>query len=100
MRVGRVDTLIVVALGIVWIPVMRHVSGALYEYLQSVQAYLGPPITAVFFLGIFVRRVNGAGATTGLAVGFALGLSKLAAQILSNTSASCFSRSALSWCWS
>jgi len=84
VRVGRVATVIVVGLGIVWIPVMRHVSGALYEYLQSVQAYLGPPITAVFFLGIFVRRVNGAGAMTGLAVGFALGLSKLAAQILSN----------------
>lgn len=84
VRVGRIATAIVVVLGIAWIPVMRHVSGALYEYLQSVQAYLGPPITAVFFLGIFVRRVNSAGATTGLAAGFSLGLFKLAAQILSN----------------
>jgi len=84
VRVGRVATVIVVALGVAWIPVMQHVSGALYEYLQSVQAYLGPPITAVFFLGIFVRRVNGAGATTGMAVGFTLGLLKLTAQILSN----------------
>ena len=84
VRVGRIATAIVVILGIIWIPVMRHVSGALYEYLQSVQAYLAPPITAVFFLGIFVRRVNGKGATTGMAVGFVLGLAKMTAQILSN----------------
>ncbi len=82
--VGRLATAVVVVLGIVWIPVMRLVSGALYEYLQSVQAYLAPPITAVFFLGVFVPRVNGAGATTGMVAGFLLGLSKLGAQILSN----------------
>lgn len=84
VTVGRIATAAVVVLGIVWIPVMRHVSGALYEYLQSVQAYLGPPITAVFFLGIFIKRVNGPGAVAGLLVGFALGISKLTVQIFAN----------------
>jgi len=84
VRTGRIATAVVVALGIIWIPVMRLVSGALYEYLQSVQAYLAPPITAVFFLGIFYWRVNGIGATTGMLAGFALGLAKMGAQILTN----------------
>ena len=82
VRVGRIATGVVVLLGLAWIPVMQYVAGALYEYLQSVQAYLGPPITAVFFLGVFARRINGKGAVAGLLAGFALGMAKLAAQIL------------------
>ncbi|MBM4032691.1 MAG: sodium/solute symporter [Planctomycetes bacterium] len=82
VRVGRIATAVVVLLGIAWIPVMRFVAGGLYQYLQRVQAYLGPPITAVFFLGIFIRRVNGAGALAGLVCGFLLGMAKLAAQVL------------------
>jgi len=82
VRVGRIATVVVVVLGILWIPVMQYVSGALYEYLQTVQAYLAPPITAAFFLGVFAKRINGAGAVAGLIGGFILGMAKLAAQIL------------------
>ncbi len=82
VRAGRVATAAVVVLGVLWIPLMKLVPGSLYKYLQSVQAYLGPPITAVFFLGIFWRRINGFGAVAGLAVGFLLGLSKLGCQVI------------------
>ena len=61
---------------------MRYVSRGLYLYLQSVQAYLGPPITAAFFLGVFWKRINGKGALAGLICGFVLGMVKLAAQTL------------------
>lgn len=57
-------------------------AGGLYVYLQSVQGYLAPPITAVFLLGLFFRRVNRTGAVWGLGVGFALGLAKLTIQAL------------------
>jgi SSS family solute:Na+ symporter len=82
VRVGRIATAVVVVLGMAWIPVMKYVSGTLYVYLQEVQAYLGPPITAAFFLGVFWRRINGKGAVTGLIVGFVLGMSKLALKVL------------------
>lgn len=49
-------TTVVVILGILWIPIMQNISGVLYEYLQSVQAYIAPPITAVFLLGILVNE--------------------------------------------
>jgi solute:Na+ symporter, SSS family len=81
VTVGRLATAVVVVLGLLWIPVMKLVSGALYEYLQSVQAYMAPPITAVFFLGVFWRRLNGYGAVTTLALGFFLGLAKMGCQI-------------------
>lgn len=81
LAVGRVATTVVVVLGIIWIPVMYKVSGGgLYQYLQSVQGYLAPPITAVFFLGLFWKRINSAGATWGLAGGFVLGMIKLTVQ--------------------
>ena len=81
LMVGRIATTVVVFLGIVWIPVMAKVSGGgLYQYLQSVQGYLAPPITAVFLLGLFWSRVNSAGATWGLAGGFGLGMIKLTLQ--------------------
>ncbi|NJD10435.1 MAG: Na+/glucose cotransporter, partial [Gemmatimonadetes bacterium] len=81
LNVGRIATATVVGLGIIWIPVMARVSGGgLYQYLQSVQGYLAPPITAVFFLGIFWKRINSAGATWALAGGFILGMIKLTIQ--------------------
>jgi SSS family solute:Na+ symporter len=81
LNVGRAATAVVVVLGIIWIPVMYKVSGGgLYQYLQSVQGYLAPPITAVFFLGMFWNRINSAGATWGLAGGFVLGMLKLTLQ--------------------
>lgn len=83
VNVGRLATLVVVVLGIIWIPVMAKVSDeGLYEYLQSVQGYLAPPITAVFLLGLFFRRINRLGALLGLGVGFALGMIKLTIQTL------------------
>jgi SSS family solute:Na+ symporter len=81
LMVGRIATATVVGLGIIWIPVMAKISGGgLYQYLQSVQGYLAPPITAVFFLGLFWKRINSVGATWGLACGFVLGMIKLTIQ--------------------
>jgi len=78
VTVGRVATVVVVAMGIIWIPVMQRISqGGLYKYLQSVQGYLAPPITAVFMLGLFCKRINGHGAVAGLAIGFVAGMAKL-----------------------
>lgn len=69
VKVGRIATVIVVILGIAWIPIMANISGVLYEYLQSVQSYIAPPITAVFLLGIFFKRINSSGAIATLTIG-------------------------------
>jgi SSS family solute:Na+ symporter len=66
-----------VVIGLLWIPVIQGSKG-LYDYLQSVQGYLAPPIFVVFFLGIFWKRLNAAGCLAALIVGFGLGLFRLA----------------------
>lgn len=86
ITVGRLATGVVVVLGILWIPVMKHVSGGgLYQYLQSVQGYLAPPITAVFLLGLFFPRINARGALWGLGLGFVLGMAKLTVQAMAGS---------------
>lgn len=83
VRVGRIATGVVVGLGVIWIPVMKLVSsGGLYQYLQSVQGYLAPPITATFLLGLFFKRINARGALAGLVTGFILGMAKLTIQAM------------------
>ncbi|MBI4559693.1 MAG: sodium/solute symporter [Candidatus Hydrogenedentes bacterium] len=75
--IGRLATTVMVIIGLLWIPVIRGGRG-LYDYLQGVQAYLGPPIFVVFFLGVFHKRMNAAGCLAALVVGFLLGLFRLA----------------------
>ena len=83
VTVGRIATGVVVVLGLIWIPVMPMISsGGLYQYLQSVQSYLAPPICVVFLLGLFSKRINSAGVVTGLVVGFVLGMAKLVIQAM------------------
>jgi SSS family solute:Na+ symporter len=81
LRIGRIATAIVVALGIAWIPIMQNISGVLYEYLQSVQSYIGPPITAVFLLGIFFPRINSQGALATLVTGLAVAALRLVMEL-------------------
>ncbi len=81
VTVGRLATGVVIVLGLIWIPIMPAVSeGGLYQYLQNVQSYLAPPITAVFLLGLFNQRINSRGAVWGMGLGFVLGMGKLLLQ--------------------
>lgn len=75
--VGRVATAVLVVFGLLWIPFMELISGQLFTYLQSVQAYISPPIAAVFLIGVFWSRANARGAIASLATGFVLGMGRL-----------------------
>ena len=81
VRVGRWGTLAVVGLGIAWIPVMQVLATGLYTYLQNVQAYIAPPIAAVFLLGLLWNRVTATGAIWTLVAGFVLGMAKLLLEL-------------------
>jgi SSS family solute:Na+ symporter len=76
VRTGRIATAVMVLIALAWIPVIKN-AGGLYIYLQSVQGYLAPPIFVVFFLGVFFKRMNGAGALWAMIVGFALGIFRM-----------------------
>ena len=79
--VGRASTVLLTVLGLAWIPFMRFFSGQLYTYLQSIQAYISPPIAAVFLLGLLWKRINSQGAMAALLAGFVLGMSRIVAEL-------------------
>jgi SSS family solute:Na+ symporter len=86
VRIGRVATTVVVIAGLAWIPVLSAVADkGLYQYLQTVQGYLAPPIAAIFLVGLIWRRMNAIGAMWGLVLGIGLGLGKLLIQTLFST---------------
>ncbi|MCL6273734.1 sodium:solute symporter [Muricauda sp. 2012CJ35-5] len=82
LRIGKIATSIVVVLGIIWIPIMDKIGGGvLYQYLQSVQSYIAPPITAVFLLGILWKRVNSIAAIVTLISGLGFAALRILAEI-------------------
>jgi len=76
VRVGRWATVVMVIIAMAWIPVIKGAHG-LYNYLQSVQGYLAPPIFVVFFFGVFNKRLNAIGCLSALLVGFVMGIFRL-----------------------
>jgi SSS family solute:Na+ symporter len=79
---GRVATGGMVLLGLLWVPFIHLLSAQLYIYLQSVQAYISPPIAACFVFGILWPRLNGQGAISSLLVGFVLGATRFVFEVL------------------
>src|SRR5680860_82662 len=82
VRTGQIATVFVVIVGIIWIPIMANISGVLYEYLQSVQSYIAPPITAVFILGIFYKRINSTGAFATLIMGIIVAFIRITLELI------------------
>lgn len=84
VKVGRIATVVVVVLGILWIPVMRGLGKVLYAYLQDVQSLLAPGIAAVFLLGVASRKTTPKAGLYGLIAGFVLGMTRLALKVLAS----------------
>ena len=78
----RIATIFIVVFGIIWIPIMEKIGGGvMYQYLQNVQSYIAPPVTAVFLLGIIWKRVNSQAAITTLLAGLVLLIMRLGSEI-------------------
>ncbi len=80
--VGRIITGIVVVLSILWIPMIRYLSNEVYQYMQSVQAYIGAPITATFLVGILWRKATSRAAMITLIAGGLAGAGRFLLDIL------------------
>ena len=79
--IGQIATVVIVGLGILWIPVMRSVGNVLYNYLQDVQSVLAPGIASAFLLGICWKRTSAKGGMWGLLSGLIIGLTRLGAKV-------------------
>jgi len=85
VRFGQLATIVLVIVSLGWIPFMKALmGGGIFHYLQSVQAYISPPIAAVFLFGLFYKWINAKGAIVSLWVGFAVGIFRLITEFLAN----------------
>ena len=85
VKFGRIATIVLVVVSLGWIPFMNALmGGGIFHYLQSIQAYISPPIAAVFLLGLFYKWINARGAIIALWTGFAVGIFRLVMEFMSN----------------
>ena len=82
--VGRTATVVVVLLGLAWMPVMMSMD-TLYSYLQGIQSLLAPAMVAVFTLGIFSKKITPKAGEWGLIGGFVIGMLRLLTNIFTDT---------------
>lgn len=82
--VGRIATVVVVIVGLLWIPVMMRL-GNLYNYLQGIQSLIAPAMCAVFALGILSKKVTPKAGEIGLIGGFLVGILRLITNIFTDT---------------
>jgi SSS family solute:Na+ symporter len=83
--VGRLVTINLIFLAILCVPLVRQIDSQIYLYLQTVQAYFGPPIAALFITGLLIKRINANGALWGLIVGESLGVFRLVTDFILNS---------------
>ncbi|MCE2615938.1 sodium:solute symporter [Phocaeicola oris] len=81
VRIGQIATVVVVVLGILWIPIMRSIGNVLYNYLQDVQSLLAPGIASVFLLGICWKRTSAKAGQWGLVTGLVIAIIRLGAKV-------------------
>nr|WP_321412414.1 sodium:solute symporter [uncultured Carboxylicivirga sp.] len=87
VKIGQIATVVIVLLGILWIPIMRSIGDVLYEYLQDVQSVLAPGIAAAFLMGVLWKRATAKGGMWGLLSGFIIGLTRLGAKVYYSSTA-------------
>ncbi|XP_013413373.1 sodium/glucose cotransporter 5-like [Lingula anatina] len=77
--VGRVFIVVLCGVSILWIPLVQSSQGGtLFNYIQAVQGYLGTPISALFLLAIFWKRMTEKGAFCGILSGHICGIIRMA----------------------
>ena len=99
--VGRIATVVVVILGLLWLPVMMNM-GNLYSYLQGIQSLLAPSMVAVFTLGIFSKKITPKAGEWGLIGGFIIGMLRLLTNVITDSGNSVMNGSfwnSTAWFW-
>ena len=81
---GRLATTVVVFAAILCVPLVKAISSGMYLFLQSTQAFISPPITAVFLFGLIFNKISSKAAFITLIIGEIIGLSRFTSDLLIN----------------
>jgi len=81
---GRLATTFVVVAAILCVPLVKAINSQMYLFLQSTQAFISPPIAAVFIFGLLFKKISSRAAFITLIAGEVIGLSRFATDLLIN----------------
>lgn len=82
--IGRLSTTAAVVIAILIVPLVKVITSQIYLFLQSVQSFVSPPITAVFLFGLFSKRMSARTAIATLIIGESIGIFRLILQVLND----------------
>ncbi len=82
--IGRLATTFVVVAAILFVPLVKAINSEMYLFLQSTQAFVSPPIAAVFIFGLLYKKLSAKVAYYTLIIGEVIGLSRFATDVLIN----------------
>ncbi len=82
--IGRLATTVTVVTAIICVPLVKLISSQVYLFLQGIQAYISPPIVAVFIFGLVMKKATAKGAYYTLIIGELIGISRLVIELLIN----------------
>lgn len=80
--IGRLVTTIVVVAAILCVPLVKAINSEMYLFLQSTQAFISPPIVAVFLFGLLFKKISSKAAFLTLIIGEVIGLTRFTTDIL------------------
>lgn len=81
VRASRIATIVVAVLAVSWAPQIERF-GSLWQYVQGLLAYVVPPVTALYLVGLFWPRANSTGAIACLLAGLASGIALFTANLI------------------
>ncbi|ORX85711.1 solute:sodium symporter family transporter [Anaeromyces robustus] len=88
--IGRIATVVIVVLGVLWIFVIRKMGDSLYSYLQSIHSLLSPSIASVFLLGVSWKKTSAKAGMWTLLYGIIVGAIRLVTMIVDPSSVNVF----------
>lgn len=83
--VGRMATIIIIFFVLLLVPFIKLMNSHIYIFLQSTQAYISAPITAVFLFGFLLKKVNAKSVFIAFVLGELIGISRFLTEVLVNS---------------
>lgn len=81
--VGRFFVAVLVVISILWLPIIQNTHNSqLFQYIQSVTAYLAPPPCAIYILALFWPRTTEPAAFWSLLIGLFIGMFRFAMEYI------------------
>ena len=78
--IGRLSTIFIVVLSIVFIPLLQLFDNGIYVNLQKLQAYISPPIVVIFIMALLWKKQSAKCAFWTLVIGEFIGFSRIFAD--------------------